>query len=296
MRLFGSDRLIGLVSRLGLDDDTPIDAKILSGSIESAQKHIEDANFKRRKNVLTYDDVMNQQRTIIYKQRGEVLRGEDVSEKIQNMIITTVSMAVEHFTAAEATADWDFDSLRGILGGLLCTDADFRYTAEELKTLDRTDIRDMLCDRALELYRSKDELFGAESFREIERAILLQAVDRNWMEHIDMMDDLKSSIGLQAYAQRDPVNEYRMQGADMFDAMVEDIRETTVRMVLSASLKAPEIKRVEIAKPTTEGFDGEAVKRTVVKRAADKVGPNDPCPCGSGKKYKKCCLLNEKEQ
>ena len=296
MRLFGSDRLIGLVSKLGLDDDTPIDAKILSGSIESAQKHIEDANFKRRKNVLTYDDVMNQQRAIIYKQRGEVLGGEDVSQKIQNMIITTVSMAVEHFTAAESASEWDFDAIRGILGGLLCTAEDFHYSAEELTKLDRTSLRDELCDRALALYRSKDEIFGADDFREIERAILLQAVDRNWMEHIDMMDDLKSSIGLQAYAQKDPVNEYRMQGADMFDAMVEDIRETTVRMVLSATLKTPEIKRVEIAKPTVEGFDGEPTKRTVVKRAADKVGPNDPCPCGSGKKYKKCCALGAKGQ
>ncbi len=296
MRLFGSDRLIGLVSRLGLDDDTPIDAKILSGSIESAQRHIEENNFKRRKNVLTYDDVMNQQRTIIYKQRGEVLRGEDVSEKIQNMIITTVSIAVERFTSAESPKDWDFDALRTLYGGLLSGENDFHYTEQELESLDRTEIRDALCDRAIELYHSKDELFGADNFREIERAILLQAVDRNWMEHIDMMDDLKSSINLQAYAQRDPVIEYRMQGADMFDAMVEDIRETTVRMVLSATPKAPTIQRVEVSKPTTEGFDGETVKRTVVKRAAEKIDRNALCPCGSGKKYKKCCGLGEKEQ
>ncbi len=295
MRLFGSDRLIGLVSRLGLDDDTPIDAKILSGSIETAQKHIEDANFKRRKNVLTYDDVMNQQRSIIYKQRGEVLSGENVSEKIQNMIITTISIAVERFTSAESPKDWDLDALRNLYRGLICTDEDFRYSEKEIAELDHTDIRDMLCDRAIALYHSKEDLFGADNFREIERAILLQAVDRNWMEHIDMMDDLKSSINLQAYAQRDPVNEYRMQGADMFDAMVEDIRETTVRMVLSATPKAPEIKRVEVAKPVSEGFDGMSAKRTVVKRAAEKIGPNDPCPCGSGKKYKKCCALSAKE-
>ena len=296
MRLFGSDRLIGLVSRLGLDEETPIDAKILSGSIESAQKHIEDNNFKRRKNVLTYDDVMNQQRAIIYKQRGEVLSGENVSEKIQNMIITTISMAVEHFTSAESPKEWDFDSVRGICGGLLASAEDFVYTDDELATLDRSDLRDELCDRAIDLYHSKEKLFGEENFREIERAILLQAVDRNWMEHIDMMDDLKSSIGLQAYAQRDPVNEYRMQGADMFDAMVEDIRETTVRMVLSATPKAPTIHRVEVAKPVTEGFEGGGVKKTVVKRATEKIGPNDPCPCGSGKKYKKCCALRETEQ
>ena len=293
MRLFGSDRLIGLVSRLGLDEDTPIDAKVLSGSIESAQRHIEDSNFKRRKNVLTYDDVMNQQRTIIYNQRGEVLRGEDVSEKIQNMIITTVSMAVEHFTAAEEKKDWEFDALRDRFIGLICTSEDFRYTDEELKKLDKKELRNMLCDRALALYHSKEELFGEQNFREIERAILLQTVDRNWMDHIDMMDDLKSSINLQAYAQRDPVVEYRMQGADMFDSMVEEIRETTVRMVLSVMPKTAEVGRVEVAKATSEGFDGMSAKRTVVKRAAEKIGPNSPCPCGSGKKYKKCCGLKD---
>jgi preprotein translocase subunit SecA len=293
MRLFGSDRLIGLVSRLGLDEDTPIDAKVLSGSIESAQRHIEDSNFKRRKNVLTYDDVMNQQRTIIYNQRGEVLRGEDVSEKIQNMIITTVSMAVEHYTAAEDKMDWEFDALRDRFLGLICTSEDFRYTDEELKKLDKKELRNMLCDRALALYHSKEELFGEQNFREIERAILLQTVDRNWMDHIDMMDDLKSSINLQAYAQRDPVVEYRMQGADMFDSMVEEIRETTVRMVLSVMPKTAEVGRVEVAKATSEGFDGMSAKRTVVKRAAEKIGPNSPCPCGSGKKYKKCCGLKD---
>lgn len=295
MRLFGSDRLIGVVSRLGLDDDTPIDAKILSGSIESAQRHIEENNFKRRKNVLTYDDVMNQQRSIIYKQRSEVLRGDDVSEKIKNMIITAISVAVEHLTAADSPKEWEFDAIRALYGGLLCNESDLRYTEEELQKLDRADVRDLLCDRAMALYESKDELFGADNFREIERAILLQAVDRNWMDHIDMMDDLKSSINLQAYAQRDPVTVYRMQGADMFDAMVEDIRETTVRMVLSATPKVATIKRVEVAKPTAEGFDGGAVKRTVVKRASEKIDRNAPCPCGSGKKYKKCCGLNEKE-
>ena len=293
MRLFGSDRLMGLVNRLGLDDDTPIDARILSNSIEAAQKRIEDTNFKRRKNVLTYDDVMNQQRSVIYKQRGEVLNGENITEKIQNMIITTVSMAVDHYTSAEEKRDWELDALRERFLGYLCTEEDFRYTPEESEKLDRTELRDMLCDRAIALYHSKEELFGAENFREIERAILLQTVDRFWMDHIDMMDDLKDSINLQAYAQRNPVNEYRLQGADMFDAMIEDIRETTVRTVLSVTPKAPEIHRVEVAKPVSAGFDGEAQKRTVVKRMAEKIDRNGLCPCGSGKKYKKCCGLRE---
>ena len=295
MRLFGSEKIAGIVERLGLDDDTPIDARILSNSIETAQKRIEDTNFKRRKNVLTYDDVMNQQRTKIYSQRREVLDGADISEKIRNMIITTISMTVEHFTAAENPAEWNFDGIRDKYKGLLCTEDDLRYPPEE-GTPDRVEIRDMLCDRALEIYASKDELFGAEAFREIERAILLQTVDTCWMEHIDLMDDLKSSINLQAYAQRDPVNEYRIQGADMFDAMIDEIRETTVRRILSASPKAPEIKRVEVAKPITEGFEGATQKKTVVKRAIEKIDRNGLCPCGSGKKYKKCCGMRENEK
>ena len=293
MRLFGSDRIIGMVDRLGLDDDTPIDAALLSNSIESAQKRIEDSNFKRRKNVLTYDDVMNQQRAIIYKQRWEVLSGENISEKIRNMIITTVSMAVEFFTADESPIGWNLDGLRERYRGILCTDEDFRYTEDELKALDRTELRDMLCDRAMDVYHSKETLFGEETFREIERAVLLQSVDRSWMEHIDTMDDLKGSISLQAYAQRDPVNEYRIQGADMFDAMVEEIREATVRMILTITPKQPNLSRVEVAKPTVAGFAGTAVKKTVVKRESEKISPNAPCPCGSGKKYKKCCALRE---
>ena len=293
MRLFGGDRIIGMVDRLGLDENTPIDAAILSNSIESAQKRIEDSNFKRRKNVLTYDDVMNQQRTIIYKQRLDVLSGENVSEKIKNMITTTVSMAVDFFTADESPLGWNLDGLRERYKGILCTENDFRYTEDELNKLDRAELRDMLCDRAMTVYHSKEEIFGEETFREIERAVLLQSVDRSWMEHIDMMDDLKGSISLQAYAQRDPVNEYRIQGADMFDAMVEEIRETTVRMILTITPKQPAVSRVEIAKPTVAGFAGATVKKTVVKRESEKISPNSPCPCGSGKKYKKCCALRD---
>jgi len=293
MRLFGSERMAGVVERLGLDDSTPIDARILSNSIESAQKRIEDTNFKRRKNVLTYDDVMNQQRTVIYKQRREVLDGEDISQKIRDMIITTISMTVEHFTLADSPAEWNFDGIRERYKGLLCEDTDFRYSPEELKDLERVEIRDILCDRALELYEKKDELFGAETFREIERAILLHNVDSAWMDHIDMMDDLKGSINLQAYAQRDPVNEYRIQGADMFDAMVDEIRENTVRRILTATPKTAETRRIEVVTPTAAGFAGAAPKKTVVKRAAEKIDRNGPCPCGSGKKYKKCCGMSD---
>ena len=204
-------------------------------------------------------------------------------------------MAVEHYTAAEDKIDWEFDALRDRFLGLICTSEDFRYTDEELKKLDKKELRNMLCDRALALYHSKEELFGEQNFREIERAILLQTVDRNWMDHIDMMDDLKSSINLQAYAQRDPEVEYRMQGADMFDMMVAEIREETTRAVLTVT-PANKVKRVQVAKPIDEGFEGDGQKPkkkvVVTVRKGEKIGRNDPCPCGSGKKFKFCCGKN----
>ncbi len=300
MRLFGSVRMIGMVNRLGLPEDTPIDAKILSNTIESAQKRIEDQNFKRRKYVLTYDDVMNQQRNIIYKQRNDVLNGADISDTIQKMILGTVGENVDTHLVGEDKSTWDFNGLRELYKGLLTTPEDFQYTEEELKHLHEADIRQMLCDRAIALYHEKEELVGAERFRELERAVLLQNVDRNWMDHIDAMEDLKDSIRLQSYAQRDPVNEYRLQGADMFDAMVNDIRDRTTRMILSVTVKTPEVKRVQLAKPLTEGFEGadgqkKPKKVSVIRRSAPETGRNDLCPCGSGKKYKKCCGAPGKE-
>ena len=295
MRLFGSERIIGVVNSLGLDEETPIDAKILSGQIESAQKRIEDANFKRRKNVLTYDDVMNQQREVIYKQRRDVLDENDISNTIKGMIRSTITDAVNGATFDENKANWKLDSLRENYKGILCSDSDLRYSDDELKSLKKEDIIDALYTKAMKIYKEKEELFGESDFREIERAILLQTVDRGWMEHIDVMDELKHEIGLQAYAQRDPVSEYRIQGADIFDAMVDEIRETTVRLVLTVTPRAPETKRIEIAKPITEGFEGAMQKKTVVIKKADKIDRNAPCPCGSGKKYKKCCGLNAGE-
>ena len=293
MRLFGSERLIGVVEKMGLPDDMPIDAKILSNTIESAQKKIEDQNFKRRKYVLTYDDVMNQQRNVIYKQRNDVLNGEDISETVKKMIEATITSNVETFLHGDDVTLWDFNGLREAYKGLITTPDDFKYSESELKRIKNTDICEELCGRAMKLYSEKEETIGAERFREIERAILLQNVDRNWMDHIDAMDDLKDSIRLQAYAQRDPVNEYRIQGADMFDAMVDDIRDRTTRMVLSVTIRTPEVKRVQVATPLTEGFEGSGEKAqkkiSVVKKAEASVGRNDLCPCGSGKKYKKCC-------
>ncbi len=293
MRLFGSERLLDMVNKLGLPDDMPIDAKILSGRIEFAQKKIEDQNFKRRKYVLTYDDVMNQQRNLIYKQRYDVLNGEDISDTVRKMINATVEETVDTYLQGDDAALWDFAGLREVYKGLLTAPEDFEYSDTELKHLKKDSVVDMLCERAMKLYEEKEQAIGEERFREIERAVLLQNVDRNWMEHIDAMDDLKDSIRLQSYAQRDPVNEYRLQGADMFDAMVADIRESTCRMILSVTIKTPEVKRVQLAKPLTESFEGDEQKKpkrvTVVKKASESVGRNDLCPCGSGKKYKKCC-------
>ncbi len=294
MRLFGSERISGMIDRLGLPDDTPIDAKLLSGTIESAQKKIEDQNFKRRKYVLTYDDVMNQQRNLIYKQRNDVLNGEDISDTVTKMIFATINENIEHYLSGDEPAVWDLAGLREAYKGILTSAEDFVYDVDELDKLKKDDISDMLLDRAMKLYEQKIELIGEERFKEIERAVLLQNVDRSWMEHIDAMDDLKDSIRLQSYAQRDPVNEYRLQGADMFDAMVSEIREKTARMVLSVTVKTPEVKRVQVANPLNEGFEGndgakQIKKVTVVKKASESVGRNDLCPCGSGKKYKKCC-------
>ena len=297
MRLFGGqermDRLIALIDRLGLEESTPIDAKMLSNSIESAQQKIESNNFKRRKYVLSYDDVMNQQRTVIYKQRGDVLDGGDgIADTIKRMILSTVRSCVAVHTSDESSADWNFESLRASLP-YLCDENDFNYTETELKHIHRDEIENLLCDRAMVKYNEKEELFGRETFLEVQRSILLRNVDTAWMEHIDAMDELKGEINLQAYAHRDPVTEYRIVGGDMFDAMVEEIREKTVRTILSVVPRVAEpIKRVQVANPLTAGFEGgpkKAAKVTIRKPAAEKVGRNDPCPCGSGKKYKNCC-------
>ncbi len=296
MRLFGSDRIVGLIDRMGLDENTPIDARILSNTIESAQKKIEERDFKRRKYVLAYDDVMNQQRTIIYKQRGDVLSGgDDVEETIRKMILSNVDECIDAHTSDEHASNWDFEGLRSSLM-YLCTSDDFNYTDEELAKLKKNDFVEMLELRALKALKAKEELFGRETFLEVQRAILLQNVDRAWMEHIDAMDDLKSMIGLQSYAQRDPVTEYRIIGGDMFDAMVAEIRSKTVRTIMSVvPRRQNEIKRVQVANPLSAGLEGDAkfVKKVYVKKATStKVGRNEPCPCGSGKKYKNCCGAN----
>ena len=298
MRLFGTDRIAGICERLGLDERTPIDAKLLSGSIENAQKKIEENNFNRRKNVLTYDDVMNQQRNVIYEQRSEVLHGDNVQQKIINMITQSVEETFEFCFGVDTPEDWKFDEFKNHYLGLLTDKKNFTYTDEELKAINKDEWREELIERALEIYRSKDALFASvegmkpDAMREVEKVILLQNVDKKWMDHLEAMDELKEYVGLNSYAQRDPVAMYRIQGAEMFDQMVDDIKEDTVRQILSVLPRPQATERVQVAKPTSEGFAGD---KSIVRKPAvsKKVGRNDPCPCGSGKKYKKCCGLNE---
>lgn len=299
MRLFGSENIAALVDRLGLDEDTPIDAKILSNSIESAQKRLEAQNFNRRKNVLMYDDVMNQQRTIIYAQRREVLDGMDLHEKIAGMIRTVIEDEVRSECIAENPAEWNFENIRAYFASTLCSKDDFQYTAEQLAALSREELIELLQKRADALYTEKEQLFGAEQMREIERIILLRCVDAKWMEHLENMDSLEDNIGLQAYAQRNPINEYRIAGADLFDGMIAAIRDDTARAILSVVPRPSQepLRRTQLAKATVENLGGgEPVKKAPVrKKASEKIGRNAPCPCGSGKKYKKCCGMHEND-
>ena len=304
MRLFGSERILNTVERLGLPDDQPIQAGILSNSIENAQKQLEGNNFQRRKNVLNYDDVMNQQRKVIYAQRDEVLDGANLKDRILKMIHEVIEAVVADAAPnpEDENGTWNFNIIKQEFMGLLCDGEDFDYSEEEAKELDAEDVVEELWEKAQRIYEEKEELFGEEQLREIERVILLRRVDVNWMDQLDAMDDLKGSIGLHAYAQRDPISMYRIQGADMFDDMIATIRNETVRGVLSVRPRE-EVKREAAAKVTGEGFvgsggDSSLKKKPTVKKAPEKVGRNDPCPCGSGKKYKKCCgaNLNETDQ
>ena len=299
MRLFGTDRVAGLCERLGYDENTPIDAKMLSGAIESAQKKIEDSHFQRRKNVLTYDDVMNQQRNVIYQQRSEVLLNDVIIEKIEGMIRSSVEETFDFCFGSDNPADWRFDEFKNHYLGLLVDDKKFNYTDSELEELkDKKDEwKESLVNKALSIYHGKDKIFAdtdprmADAMREAEKVILLRNVDKKWMDHLENMDELKEYVGLNAYAQRDPVATYKIEGADMFDQMVDDIKEDTVRQILSVMPRRDVTTRVQVAKPTSEGYgDGKQVARKPA--VSKKIGRNDPCPCGSGKKYKKCCGAN----
>ncbi|MBQ2899622.1 MAG: preprotein translocase subunit SecA [Oscillospiraceae bacterium] len=286
MRLFGGQRIQSLMETLRIEEDMPIDMKMLSGTIENAQKKVEGRNFETRKSVLRFDDVMNQQREIIYGQRGKVLEGEDISDYIANMRRESVEKTVDIYLANdESKNDWNLDGLRDYYLGWMLTDGDLRFTKEEFAGITKAEITRILSDRMEEIYSRREEMFTPEVMRELERVALLRNVDLKWMDHIDAMSDLKQGIYLRSYAQHDPVVEYRIEGFDMFDQMIEAIREDTVKMLMTVRIKAAP-QREQVAVPVETSGDG-SVSATVTKKK--KVGRNDPCPCGSGKKYKHCC-------
>ena len=293
MRLFGGDRIYNLMETLGVDETMPIENRLLTGAIETAQQRVEERNFGIRRNVLQYDDVMNRQRELIYDQRNQVLDGHDIRESILGMIRESIGATVAQYTADEDHTEWNLDGLREYYNGWLTDESSLRYTPQELEDIDSEILRDNLIERAEEIYAEKEAEYGEQLMRELERVMLLKTVDRYWMDHIDAMDELRRGIGLRAYAQQDPVVLYRKEGFDMFDGMIAAIREDTARLMLTARIRTQEEpKREEVAKPTTTSGDGTDVKRPV-RNASGKVGRNDPCPCGSGKKYKKCCGREE---
>ncbi len=291
MRLFGGERIFNMMDSIGLDEKTPIENKMLSNAIESAQSKVEGRNFATRKRVLEYDDVMNKQRETIYRQRASVLNGESLKDTILKMTESTISDAVDLFLANdENKEDWNLKGLKVHFGGWLCSDEDFVYDAQQLDEVSKSDIRDTLVSRAKERYEKREAEIGSDLMRELERVVLLRNVDTKWMDHIDAMDELKRGISLQAYAQRDPVVEYRMVGSDMFDEMVQSIKEDTVKMMLTVRVSREAPRREQVAQPMTAsgGSSDGTLKKEPVK-VGKKVGRNDPCPCGSGKKYKHCC-------
>ena len=298
MRLFGTERMQKMMETLKIDDDTPIDAKILSGAIENAQKKVESKNFQARKNTLEYDDVMNVQRGVIYKQRRQVLDGEIMGDFIRGMIHRWIEDSVrghlgenKHLTAES----WKLASepYRGLF---FRTDA-FQFTDEELAAKSVDDLIQEVNDSALALYNAKQENLGDELMHELERVMMLRVVDEYWMDHIDAMEELKKGIQLRAYAQTNPVDAYKKEGFEMFEGMIEAIQQETIRRILVARVQTNEVRRERVAKVTGESGGSEDAASSGKKepvRKTIKVGPNDPCPCGSGKKYKKCCYLKDK--
>ena len=290
MRIFGGERVQGLMDTLGLDEDMPIENKLITNTIESAQKKLEASNFAIRKQVLQYDDVMNQQREIIYKQRQMVLDGEDISDKLHEMMKQSIDETCESFLSGETADDWDFAALRRHYLNWLCLPTDFNYTAEQLNDLKREDVAKVLYERGMSILESKEQKYGAPMMRELERICLLRNVDSKWMEHIDNMDQLKQGMSLRGYGQRDPIVEYRIEGFAMFDEMIATIREDAVHMLLTIEVRQQnqEPKREQFAKPTGEGAPAQAGAKGSTPVRVTKIGRNDPCPCGSGLKWKKC--------
>ncbi len=331
MRLFGGDRMRAMMERMNVEEDAPIENKMLTSIIESSQEKVELRNFGIRKDVLQYDDVLNRQREIIYGQRDQVLNGEDLHDTVLKMVSDSIDTSIKHYLPEGPRENWNYPSLIEYYKGWLITDEEkYKLDKDELEEMEAEEIGQHIIDDALEVFKANEELLPAETIREMERVYLLKAVDTHWMAHIDAMDQLKSGIRLRSYGQHDPVVEYRLEGFDMFDEMIENIREDTMKMMLIMPKRVYEIqkrqeaieearkaaekqaaaahqvmlnngeeqpkvnpvqaalKREQVAKPTKTSGDGtDTANKTV--RKGKKIGRNDPCPCGSGKKYKKCC-------
>ncbi|MGN1113054.1 MAG: SEC-C metal-binding domain-containing protein, partial [Acutalibacteraceae bacterium] len=333
MRLFGGDRMKMMMDRMNVDEDMPIENKMLSNIIEGSQEKVELRNFGIRKDVLQYDDVMNKQREIIYEQRDKVLNGENVHDSILKMLDSTIDLSVKQYLPDGPKENWNFQSLKDYYDGWIIRDeSKYDLDMDELEDMEADEIKQMLVDDALEIYKENEELLPEETMREMERVYLLKSVDTHWMDHIDDMEQLKAGIRLRSYGQHDPVVEYRLEGFDMFDEMIASIHEDTIKLMLrmpkrvyemqkrqeaieaakAAAAKAAAaahqvvlnnnneeqkqqpnavaaaLKREQVAQPTQTSGDGtDTANKTV--RKGKKVGRNDPCPCGSGKKYKKCC-------
>ena len=291
MRLFGSERVMGMMEKLGVDEDTPIEQKMLTNAIESAQKQVESKNFQQRKNVLEYDDVMNTQREVIYKQRRQVLDGEDMKASVENMIRTTIQNTIHGRMGEQKHMDAEsFREAMAPFRGVFLTSEELKLTDEELQKYTAEELCEMVETRAFDIYQKKEQALGAPLMRELERVMMLRVVDEYWMEHLDNMTELRQGIGLRAYGQNDPVVEYKREGYAMFEEMIAAIQEETVRRVFIVRVQtnAQTVERKRVAKVTgTSGGDG-TVKQQPVVHKGEKIGRNDPCPCGSGLKWKKC--------
>ena len=286
MRLFGSEKLMEIFNTLGVPENEQIQHKMLTSAIEKAQTKIEGNNFGIRKNLLEYDQVMNDQREIIYAERLRVLNGENMRDVIFKMITDRVESCVDTCISSDIPKEeWDLNELNQLLTDLIPLKP---VSAEDVDSVkNEKELKHLLKERAVKLYEAKETEFPEpEQFRELERVVLLKVIDRKWMDHIDDMDQLRQGIGLQAYGQRDPLVEYKMAGFDMFDDMIANIQEDTIRLLYHVKIEE-KVEREQVAKVTGTNKDDSA--NTPKKRAAAKVYPNDPCPCGSGKKYKQCC-------
>ena len=295
MRLFGTERMQNMMETLKIDDDTPIDAKILSGAIENAQKKVESKNFQARKNTLEYDDVMNVQREVIYKQRRQVLDGENMGQFIRNMIHRWIDTSIHgHLGENKHLSAESYQLATEPFRGLFFPPDQFQYTDEDLAKQSPDALVEELDQAALAVYDAKEAALGDELMRELERVMMLRVVDEYWMDHIDAMEELKKGIQLRAYAQTNPVDAYKKEGFEMFEAMIQAIQEETIRRIILAQVQTNEVRRERVAKVTGESGGSEEPQKKAPVRKSIKIGPNDPCPCGSGKKYKKCCYLKDK--